>query len=265
MKIPLDSILCGDCLELIRDIPDGVVDAVITDPPYGCTDCKWDIVPDLEEMWRQLWRVLKPNGTIAMFCTAKFGIDLVGALPSKNMFKYDLIWEKQRAVGFLSANRLPLRAHESIYIFNRGGAVYNPQKTQGKPYTRPAQKKGYEGYHGKKGGFLINADGMRYPTSVFKIDKIVSRSRHPTEKPVELVEWLLRTYSMEGDLILDPFAGSGTLAIAALRSKRHYICMEWQEEYCKKMTERVAQYTGIYNIDIENYKKTEMLFNNKAA
>jgi DNA modification methylase len=235
MKIPLDSILCGDCLELIRDIPDGVVDAVITDPPYflgvthnGSKGTYSDLIimkPFFDALFFEINRVLQKNGVMYMCCDWRTYPFLYPIAEKYIKINNLLVWDK----GNGRVSESYWHTHEFIM------------------------------FHGK-------LDSKQARQNVIKMNRTNAATKiHPTQKPVELFEKFILDSTREGAVVLDTFAGSGTLAIAALRSKRHYICMEWQEEYCKKMRERVAQYTGIYNIDIENYKKTEILFNNKAA
>ena len=220
-----------DCLEGMKRLPDGSIDAIITDPPYGITACKWDIAPDLPAMWAQLWRVLKRNGVIVVFCNFKFGVQLYTSCPNPKWYRYDLIYKKQRCAGFLSANKMPLRQHETMLVFSRGGAVYNPQKTQGKPYYKKERSRcSIYPYPASKWTPTINT-GSRYPVSVVELGNHNLNSPHPTAKPVGLLDWLVRTYSNSGEVVLDPFCGSGSCGAACLAAGRRFIGFEKDTEF----------------------------------
>jgi site-specific DNA-methyltransferase (adenine-specific) len=230
----------GDCFELMGKIADQSVDAIITDPPYGTTRLEWDQKIDLAAWWEAAGRVIKPSGVIAMFAAQPFATDLINS--NRKWFRYELIWRKSRAVGFLDANKRPLRAHENILIFSRyfkrsndgkrAASTYNPQFTLGKPYKKSGGLN-HTAHYGK----VIEQparenDGRRYPVDVldFASDNN-ARSLHPTQKPLELVKWLVLTYTNAGELVLDPFAGSGTTLVACKYEDRCAIGIEQSEKH----------------------------------
>ena len=381
MEIEKDIILYNnDCFDVFPKIEDKSINLFILDLPYGQTACKWDTPIDLEEMWKHIKRIMKPNALIIFFCTAKFGYSLIHSNPK--WFKYDLIWKKSRKVGFLSANKMPLRQHENIYVFKDKQGIYNPQKTKGKPYTDNRRGTGYYGdlgdkytkdhkiinkgdrhptsiieheniyvfkdkqgtYHPQKtkgkaynktntgnnnedscayglidrsshlsgeGNRKINK-GDRHPTSIIEHENIYvfkdkqgtynpqktegkpykhsgvrssephyggvlncnkeyEGARHPTsiipeyegdtilvyknphktihrtQKPVELLEWLIKTYSNEGDKVMDFTMGSGTCGIACMNQKRKFIGVEMDKEIFELTKNRFIEHKK--NID----------------
>ena len=217
----------GDCLDVMQGIPDGSVDMVCTDPPYGTTACKWDSVIPFEPMWAQLKRIVKPNGAIVLMASQPFTSALV--MSNVGMFRYDLKWIKTQATGFYNANRMPLRAHEDILVFYRSLPSYNPQKTAGEPYV---QKRGSASnvYQGKDLSVTVNETGMRHPLSwqVFQRD---ADKVHPTQKPVALMEYLIRTYTNPSETVLDFTMGSGTTGVAAANIGRRFIGIEMDADY----------------------------------
>jgi len=230
MTLELNKIHHGDCFELMKHIPDGSVDAIITDPPYNTTACKWDVAIDLETLFKEFERIIKPNGAVVVFCSFKFGVDCVNACKGKLKFRYDLVWEKSKVLGALDANRRQLRNHENVLVFSVNGYTkYNPQMTKGEAYKggRPADQ---INVYGNGSGVINENNGERFPVSIIK-GKSELHTLHPTQKPVSLLEYLVATYSNESDLILDPFLGSGTTAVASRNLKRQYIGFELEEEY----------------------------------
>ena len=232
-------LLRGDCLELLKDIPDGSVDAVITDPPYGTTACDWDRSVDPSGMFGKFWRVLKMSGPVIIFSQMPFTVDLVSAC--RKFFRYEIVWEKSRAVGFLNAKRMPLRKHENILVFYRRLPTYNPQFTEGKPYVCVRRTIGevYGADRRQVTGTTSNA-GQRCPVDVVRFANPNYKSLHPTQKPVELMEWLVRTYTNPGDTVLDCFMGSGTTGVACVRNGRDFIGMELQEKYFEVARKRIT-------------------------
>ena len=235
----------GDCLDVMRDIPDGSVDMVMTDPPFGTTNCKWDSVIPFEPMWEQLKRITKPNGAIVLMASQPFTSALV--MSNVGMFRYDLKWIKTQATGFYNANRMPLRAHEDIIVFYQSLPSYNPQKTAGEPYV---QKRGSasEVYQGKDLSVTVNETGMRHPLSwrVFQRD---ADKTHPTQKPVALMEYLIKTYTNAGETVLDFTMGSGTTGVAAANTGRRFIGIEMDADYFATAQTRIhkAQADAITN------------------
>ena len=260
--IEIDKIYNEDCLTGMQRIPDGTVDAIICDLPYGTTACAWDSVIPFEPMWEQFRRVTKPNAAIVLFGSEPFS----SALRMSNIkeYRYDLIWDKQKGFGFANANKMPMKSHENISVFYRHLPTYNPQKTAGKPYKCKGGLR-----HAVNRGLLTNrvlteeekADpaniknrsgiatfirstvdnkGDRFPGSIISIPREYNGIVHPTQKPVDLLRYLVLTYSNEGDTILDATIGSGTTAVAAIREKRHFIGFELNKEYFDIAQRRIA-------------------------
>lgn len=240
-----------DCLRVMRDIESGSIDAIITDPPYYSTDLHFDKAPRIDYgAWlMECKRVLKPSGVLVSFCDLNLLIELRG----HNVFKstYELIWQKTMAIGFLDANRRPLRAHEYMLIMVDGlnSATYNPQKTAGKPDKRQPRKAGASNvYDNDKGNTYINKTGDRHPLSVITFQHEKSRFnttisqkdiRHPTQKPLTACEWLIKTYSNEGETILDPFAGSGSVGHGCVNFNRSFIGIELNKGYFDIASKRI--------------------------
>lgn len=232
-----------DCFNIFPSIEDKSINMVLVDLPYGQTDCKWDVKIDLTKMWIELKRIGKDNCQYIFFTTTKFGNELIHSNPK--MFRYDLVWEKHISVGFLLANKQPLRQHEMIYIFgNTKNSIYNPQKTIGKPYKRKDKNRKDGGVYGTlKNIDTINSTGERHPTSIIKgynSDKKI----HPTQKPLSVCEWLIKTYSNENDLILDFCMGSGSTIVACINTNRKYIGIEKDKEIFKTAQERIIECLG---------------------
>jgi DNA modification methylase len=229
----------GDCLERMRDIPDGSVDMVLTDPPYGTTACKWDSIIPLEPMWEELKRVIKPNGAIVMTASQPFTSVLIGS--NLKMFKLEWVWEKSKATGHALCKKRPLKAHESIIVFSDGVECYNPQMTEGKPYkSKLGKKESSEFSTGTKRN--DNRTGARYPRSVqyFKTSESERNGyRHPTQKPVALMEYLIKTYTNEGEAVLDFTMGSGTTGAACANTGRKFIGIELDDNYYQIAKDRI--------------------------
>ena len=224
----------GDCLEVMdRMIAEGVkVDAIITDPPYGTTACKWDSVIDFELMWEQLNRIIKPNGAIVLFGSEPFS----SALRMSNIrnYKYDWVWEKSKATNFLNAKKQPLRAKENISIFYKEQPTYNPQMKKGEAYNKGVRKEQTsDDVYGSFEQTEVKSDGDRYPRDVlyFKTAESEGKTFHKTQKPVALMEYLIKTYTNEGELVLDFTMGSGTTGVACKNLDRHFIGIEMDEGY----------------------------------
>ena len=226
-----------DCFNVLPTLDDNSIDLVLVDLPYGQTDCKWDVCIDLEKMWEQLKRVGKENTAFVFFTTTKFGYKLIQS--NEKWFRYDLVWEKCNPVGFLNSNKMPLRNHEMIYVFYQKLPTYNPQKTPGKPYIAN-RKKGTNLYGITNTGEneTIN-NGDRYPLSVQKFNK-PSKSKHTTQKPNDLCEWLIKTYSNDNDVVLDFTMGSGSTGVACKNTGRRFIGIEKNLEIFKVAEERIT-------------------------
>lgn len=220
------KLLHGDCLELMKDISDGSVDMILCDLPYGITKCKWDSVIPLDSLWAQYNRVIKDNGAIVLFSQGVFTHKL--AMSNIANYKYEWIWRKSFATGFLNSKRIPLRAHENILVFYKKPPTYKPQFTQGKPYKT---KNGSLSpvYDENFASVETVSDGRRYPIDVldFKIEK----GLHPTQKPVALLEYLIKTYTHEGETVLDSCMGSGSTGVASIHTNRNFIGIELDKDY----------------------------------
>ena len=226
----------GDCLERMKEIPAGSVDMVLTDPPYGTTACKWDSIIPLEPMWEQLKRIIKPNGAIVLFGSQPFTSALIMSNPK--MFKYCWVWEKHHT-GQLNSKKQPLRNVEDVAVFYDKQCIYNPQFTIGVPYV--LERKGYKGSeaYGKQRDHTTVSDGKRYPMQILQFkEKMIY---HPTQKPVALLEYLIKTYTNEGETVLDFTMGSCTTGIAALNTNRKFIGIELDENYFKISKDRIAE------------------------
>ena len=235
-----NKIICGDCLEEMKNIKDKSVDMILCDLPYGTTRNKWDSVIDLDKMWDEYERIIKDNGAIVLTAVQIFASQLI--MSRQKLFKYDLIWKKTIASGQLNVNRQPLRTHEHILVFYKNQPTYNQQMTKGKPYTinRKATYKG-EGYNKQTDSHKEN-NGFRHPTSVLEFSNPRIKGGHPTQKPVELFEWLIKTYTEKGELVLDNCIGSGTTAIACMNTKRDYIGIELSKKYISMTNKRIETY-----------------------
>ena len=226
-----------DCLEGMKKIPDGSVDMILDDLPYGSTDCSFDVRLPIEPMWEQFLRVCKLNAAIVLFSQLPFGSDLIQS--QRKLFRYEWIWEKSLGVGFLNAKRMPLRCHENILVFYRRLPTYNPQFTQGKPFNKRQMKVTGKNYqkHSYQGG--INEDGRRYPRDVIEYDAI--RDVHPQQKPVDLLEYLIRTYTNEGETVLDATMGSGSTGVACVNTGRKFIGFELEKKYFDISEKRINE------------------------
>lgn len=221
----------GDCLERMKEIEDGSVDAIICDLPYQKTQNKWDSIIPFDLMWEQLNRIIKPNGAVVLFGQNSFSFKL--GLSNEKMFRYTWVWEKTKSGGFLNANRMPLQAHEDILIFYKKLPTYNPQFEAGKPYTKKAVTNGDGGNYGKfnRVGEVNVNEGVRFPRSVIKMSNDNHGSLHPTQKPVALMEYLIKTYTNEGETVLDFAAGSFTTGVACVNLDRKFIGIEMDKNY----------------------------------
>lgn len=243
----LKDVLLGDCFDLMPNIPDKSIDLIFADLPYGTTKCKWDSILPLDKLWEQYKRVIKDNGCILLFAQTPF--DKVLGFSNLEMLKYEWIWEKTQATGFLNAKKMPMKAHENILVFYNKTPKYNPQKTSGhKPmnsYTKRPEVQNKTSVYGDMNRVISGGgDTERYPRSVqvFSSDKQKTKldgTIHPTQKPLKLVEYFIKTYTNEGDLVLDNVAGSGTTAVACRNLNRQYIVMEKEKEYYNIILKRL--------------------------
>ena len=230
------NLMQGDCLEKMKDIPDGSVDLILTDPPYGTTACKWDLIIPLEPMWEQLKRVIKPSGAIVMTATQPFS-SLLGASNIK-MLRYSWAWKKPHT-GQLNAKRMPLKNIEDVLVFYSKQPIYNQQRGEGESYT--IIRKNYKGSecHGKQRDHDTINKGGRCPTQLIEFSNRKGKSVHPTQKPVALMEYLIKTYTNEGETVLDFTMGSGTTGVAAKNLNRTFIGIELDENYFDIAKDRI--------------------------
>lgn len=245
----IDRIYQGDCLELIKQLPDKSIDCIICDPPYEVLnknnkDAQWDRIIPFDELWQQYERVAKDNAAIILFAQGMFTARLMMSNPK--LWRYNLIWQKGgRCSGFLNAKKMPLREHEDIVVFYRKQPTYNPQMTKCLPHERNHSRGRQQGEqtnrcYGEFGKAEDIITDLKYPKSILNFNRPHPQI-HPTQKPVALIQYLIKTYSNENDLILDNCIGSGTTAVAAIKEKRHFIGMELNKEYydiaCKRVKE----------------------------
>ncbi len=243
----------GDCLELLKAVPDKAIDMVLADPPYGTTQCKWDSIIPLEPMWHQLKRVIKPNGAIVLMAQTPF--DKVLGVSNIEQLKYEWIWEKGNATGFFNAKKMPLKAHENALVFSDDEnehknmlvfyqklPEYNPQKTFGHERKTAGRNDVYSDVYGKVVKKVHYDSTERYPRSVQKFSSDKQKSRlHPTQKPVALMEFLIKTYTNMNDTVLDFCMGSGTTGVAAVNLGRNFIGHEKEEDIFNQAKIRLNQ------------------------
>jgi len=239
--MPKIELIQGECLEKMRDIPDGSVDMVLTDPPYGTTQCKWDSIIPLEPMWEQLKRVIKPNGAIVMTASQPFTTTLIAS--NMKMFKYCWVWEKSRVTGVLNAKRQPLRNVEDVVVFYGKQSTYNPQGVVvcDKETSTGNTGKGNSDNYGSVAVGKYKQTQTGYPKQVIKFGS-VGKTQHPTQKPVALMEYLIKTYTNEDETVLDFTMGSFTTAIACLNTKRSFIGIEKDEHYFQVGKDRLEKH-----------------------
>lgn len=242
------KLLYGDCLELMKGIPDKSIDMILCDLPYGTTACKWDTIISFESLWYEYNRIIKDNGAICLFGAEPFSSKL--RVSNLQDYKYDWIWRKPRGTGHLNAKKQPLRDVENISVFYKKQCVYNPQFTKGEPYsalkggkTSKVSESGATTYGKFMNGaeFRNDNSGFRYPKQVIEFGVVERGTVHPTQKPVPLLEYLIKTYTNEGDLVLDNCMGSGSTGVASVNTNRNFIGMELDENYFKIAQERISK------------------------
>ena len=258
----LDSnkIYLGDCLEIMPQIPDGSISAIIADLPYGTTKNNWDSIIPLDKLWAQYERIIKPDGAIVLFSQQPFTSMLVMSNPK--MFKYEWIWEKDSGSGHLNSKFAPMKIHENVCVFSKYAAsfvkdkskamIYNPQYRKGKPYKGKGGLLGNGNYDSKyqREVEVFNDGEHYYPIDIIKFNRDKEKF-HPTAKPVELCQYLIRTYTNSGGVILDNCMGSGSTIVAAIRENRQYIGIEKEEKYFDIANKRIAAETSqlsLFNI-----------------
>jgi site-specific DNA-methyltransferase (adenine-specific) len=230
----------GDCLDVMKQLPDQSIDMILCDLPYGTTQNKWDTIIPFEPLWKQYWRITKSNAAIVLMASQPFTSSLI--MSQIKYFKYDWIWEKSRPSGHMNAKRQPLRSHENVCVFYRKQCVYNPQMTLGKPnhINSTSKIKSNSTNYGKQYEVVEKLTDNKYPKTIQSFS-VVSPTNiiHPTQKPDLLFEYLINTYTDEGHTVLDNCAGSGTTAIACENLNRKWICIENDDEYSNKAIDRI--------------------------
>jgi site-specific DNA-methyltransferase (adenine-specific) len=255
------TLLQGDCIELMKTLPDQSIDLILTDPPYGTTACPWDAVIPFEPMWKELKRLIRPNRAIVLFGAEPFSSHL--RVSNLDMYKYDFKWRKNRPVGFVNAKLKPLKAYEDIMVFSDGktsngnanNMTYNPQGLVkcDRPGTKSGNAHGENSYYRPSHDKGYTQEWTNYPTDVIEVnEKGEGKKVHPTQKPVALMEYLIRTYSNEGETVLDFTMGSGTTGVAAGNTNRNFIGIELTENYFSIAKERIEE---AYNRPLEKFFK----------
>ena len=233
------NLLQGDCLELMKNIPDKSIDMILCDLPYGTTRCKWDSIIPFEPLWEQYNRIIKDNGAIVLFSQMPFTAVLV--MSNLKMFRYEWIAEKSMATGFLNAKRMPLKCHENICVFYKKLPTYNAQMTKGKPYSITRRDIGEQYLHNFESIETKN-EGTRCPRDILRDlwkPYCGGKMYHPTQKPVPLLEYLIKTYTNESATVLDNCMGSGSTGVACVNMNRNFIGIELDENYFKIADERI--------------------------
>lgn len=225
------TLIEGDCLDAMQKIPSSSIDMVLCDLPYGTTQNKWDSVIPLDELWQHYWRIVKERGVVALTSQGPFTATLI--MSNVESFKYKIAWVKSKPTNFLNAKKQPLRKHEDVCIFYRKQPVYNPQMVAGEPYSKGVRKNQHTGSYGRfKPRLVESKNGDRYPTDVvyFKTAESEGPVWHPTQKPVALGRYLIRTFTNPGDVVLDNAFGSGSFLVAAVLEDRRFVGIERNEE-----------------------------------
>jgi site-specific DNA-methyltransferase (adenine-specific) len=247
MTHEMNHLYLEDCMEGMKDIPDKFFDMIICDLPYGTTACKWDTIIPFEPLWEQYKRIIKDNGAIVLTASQPFTSALV--MSNVKMFKYEWVWEKTIASNFMLSKKQPQKKHENILVFYKEQPNINLQMEVGKPYKDSVRKRTVGIHNQETIKKAIENIGTRYPSSVQKINSI-SEGLHPTQKPVALFEYLIKTYTNEGELVLDNCMGSGTTAIACMKTGRNYIGFELDPDYHKAAQERIDSYASQMRMEI---------------
>lgn len=238
----LNLIFNEDCLEGMKRIPDNSVDFVLTDLPYGITNCDFDVKIDLQKFWEQINRVTKFNAAVALFAKGKFLIELASS--NFKFYRYKWVWQKNLATGFLNSKKMPLCAHEDILLFYKKLPTYNPQFTKGKPYVKKCFRESKNYTNGKREwNEKFCDDGRRFPIDCQSFDCLnaINATQHPQQKPVDLLEYMIKTYTNEGETVLDATIGSGSTAVAAVNCGRNFIGFELDEHFFEVACERVQK------------------------
>ena len=241
------KLIKGDCIEKMKEIEDGSIDAIITDPPYGTTACKWDSVIPFDKMWEQLNRVIKPNGAIVLFGSEPFSSAL--RMSNINNYKYDWVWKKNRAQGFMNAKKQPLKDNEIISVFYKKQCTYNPQgiievnKLKKNTGTKNNTGNKENGDKTSANNSIKNKQYIQthsnYPNRIIEFKNTGNKQIHPTHKPVDLMEFLIKTYTNEGETVLDFTMGSGSTGVACVNTNRSFIGIEQDDKYFEIAEKRI--------------------------
>lgn len=230
-----------DCIKTMQRIETGSIDLIVQDPPYNTTNCEWDNAINFTDLWNEWNRIIKPTGAIIFTASQPFTTDLINS--NRKDFRYELIWDKIRAAGFLNANRMPLKTHENILVFYKALPTYNPQKMNGRKYdkTKYNGNKVDKNVIGTYTSASTENEGERFPVSImcFSQDWTRQEQVHPTQKPLDLFRYLIKTYSNKGETIFDGYLGSGTTATACMKENRFFVGSELSKEYFDKSVERL--------------------------
>jgi len=244
----LNKVLEGDCLELMESLPDGSIDMILCDLPYGTTRNKWDDVIPFEPLWEAYERIIKPNGAVVLTAAQPFSSTLVMSNPT--LFRYEWVWEKTIASGQLNVNKQPLRIHEAILVFYKNQPTYNQQMDPGNPYSIK-RKVTFEGPgYNKQTDSSKENTGYRHPKSILTVPNPRVKDGHPTQKPVELFKYLIKTYTDKGEVVLDNCIGGGTTAVAAIETDRQFIGMEIASKYVKMSRRRIEEAHHLGRVDL---------------
>lgn len=260
----INTIIEADCLKVMKDIPDKSIDMILCDLPYGTTQNQWDSVIPLDKLWKQYERIIKEDGVIVLTAQGLFSAKLM--LSNPKLFKYKIVWEKSKPTNFLNAKKQPLRKHEDILIFYKKQPHYNPQMTDGEPYNKGYRKNQLTGSYGDFGVVEVKSDGKRYPTDVvyFKTAESEGTVYHPTQKPVALGRYLIKTFTNPGDIVLDNTCGSGSFLVAAILEGRKFIGIEKNQgvymfknkriDYIEVCKQRIHEAEEAYRTELNKLK-----------
>ena len=232
------NLIKGDCLETMKDLSDNSINLIACDLPYGTTANRWDTVIPLDKLWKEYERLLAPKGNIVLFGQGLFSVKLI--MSNEKLFRYDMVWKKSKCGSPFTAKYMPLKKHEMILIFGHSAATYNPQMSEGEPYKRVSKTGTNNMKYGAKSGFVYGSD-KRHPITVLDYPQKWRRQDqlHPTQKPVELMEFIVKSYSNEDEVVLDNCMGSGTTGVACKNTNRQFIGIEMDEKYFEIADERI--------------------------
>jgi site-specific DNA-methyltransferase (adenine-specific) len=253
----LNRVFQGDCIEVMKKLPDESVDLILCDLPYGTTINKWDFQIPLEKLWEQYLRIIKKNGVIALTSQGIFTARLI--ISCEKYFKYKVVWEKSKSTNFLNAKKQPLRKHEDVCIFYKKNPKYNPQMSNGSPYNKGFRKNQFTGSYGLFDSVHVKSNGERYPTDViyFKTAESEGKVVHPTQKPVELGRYFIKTYTDKGDVVLDNASGSGSFLVAALLEGRNFVGIEKNKEVHLFKDKKIDYVKFSQKRIVDTYKKIQ--------